>query len=241
MNRLSSLYFCATLVMSAALVSCSSSGGGSGGGTGGGSGGASGGASGGTSGSLSLSDLVPKDNEVKDWTVDVDHNKSGDANPTSANACGDCSKTNSSAIACLIDGAANPYCLSSYTPKLFLWQNYVNETLSSVPNGATLSLYAIQYPSAEQASGIYSAVLTTSEYSRKQGTSDDWQPTSPVLGTNSRIQDTGSQWWINFYKDTYYIEIVVDPSTGPAPDYAAGNVDTKNEALRFAKAIADKF
>ena len=251
MNRVSSLYFCATLVMSAALVSCSSSGGGGGGGagsgTGGGSGGASGGkggggggASGGTSGSLSPLDLVLKDNEVKDWTVDVDHNKNGNANPMSALSCVEC-KDDPNSIACLIDGEMNTLCLDSYKPKLFLWQLYVNTNLTSAPDGAAISLYVVQYPSAEQASGLYSAVLATSDYARKKGTPDDWQPTSPSLGTDSRIQDTGHEWWVNFYKDAYFILVKFDPSTGPAPDYAAGNVDTKNEAIRFAKAIADKF
>ena len=95
-------------------------------------------------------------------------------------------------------------------------------------------------PSADQASGLYTAVLPLSEYARKAGTSEDWKPTTPTVGDASRIEDDGSHWWINFHKGVFYVEIKLDPSTGPAPDYTPSDPDTKIEAVRFAQAVADK-
>jgi hypothetical protein len=95
-------------------------------------------------------------------------------------------------------------------------------------------------PSVDQASGLYTAVLPLSEYARKANTPDDWKPTTPAVGEASRIQDDGSHWWINFHKGVFYVEIKLDPSAGPAPDYTPGNADTKAEAVKFAKAVADR-
>jgi len=143
----------------------------------------------------------------------------------------------------LIDGGAAPFYKAPYTPKLFLWQNYINSTLPAAPppKGASLMVYILQMPSVEQASGLYTAVLQGSEYSRKSGTPDDWQdPITPPLGADSRIQDTGTQWWINFHQDVFYVEVMLAPSFGPAPDYTIGDPDLKQEVIRFAQAIASK-
>jgi hypothetical protein len=40
------------------------------------------------------------------------------------------------------------------------------------------------------------------------------------------------------HQDLFYVEVQLYPSSGPAPDYTPGNADLKNEALRFAQAIA---
>jgi hypothetical protein len=98
-----------------------------------------------------------------------------------------------------------------------------------------LVVYIWAMPSADQASGLYTALLKESEYS------GDWeQPTSPPLGTESRIRDTNTAWWVNFHQDVFYVEVFLSPSYGPAPDYTPGNADLKAEALGFAKAIASK-
>ncbi len=139
----------------------------------------------------------------------------------------------------LIDGAASPFYINSFSPVQFAWQNYVNSNVTSVkPDDAYLKIYVLQMPSAEQATSLYSAVLPLSEYARKKGTPDDWQPTSPTIGTEARIQDNTSAWWINFHQGVYYVEVLLDPSVGPAPDYTPGNQDTKKEALRFAQAVS---
>jgi hypothetical protein len=223
MTRLCSLSLCAAL--GTGLLSCGSNG---------------------TTTKTAL-DLAPGENTVSGWTVDRAANqnyKPGDTNvpaPMTATSCLSCAKDPSHSIECLIDGAATPFCIASYEPKLFLWQNYLNKTLPAIqPDVANVSMYILEMSSVEQATGLYSEVLKLSEYDRKKGTSDDWKATSPVVGTESRIQDTGSTWWINFHQGVFYIEIVLTPSTGPAPDYTPGNADTKKEAIRFAQAVASK-
>jgi hypothetical protein len=178
-------------------------------------------------------DLVPTDTTLSGWTVDRSLNSNPNAEPMTG--------TTIKGVERLIDGAATPFFIEPYAPKLFVWQNYVNMTLpAALPDGAFISMYLLQMPSAEQASGLYTSLLKLSEYNRKQGTADDWKPTSPPLGDEARIEDTGSTWWINFHKGEYYVEIVLSPSTGPAPDFLPGDADTKNEAMHFAKAVADK-
>lgn len=174
-------------------------------------------------------DLVPASNAVSGWTVDKDHSKNADGSPMTA--------TDATGVIGLIDGGGESY-FKGYTPKLFVWQPYVNESLPSVPDGASLDLRVIEYPSADQASGIYSAVLNLGDYAAR--TPEGWQPTSPAIGTEARIQDTTRQWWVNFHQGVFYVEVVVDPSTGPEPNFTPGNEETKKEAIRFAQAVAGK-
>jgi hypothetical protein len=206
MNRLSPLVFCLTLGVGA--LACSSSG------------------SGDTTTKGPL-DLVPASNAVSGWTVDVDRNKNGNDHPMTA--------TDQKGVTGLIDGGAEAYFVNDFAPKLFVWQLYKNSSLPAAPTGATVDLRVVQYPSADQAAGLYAAVVVLGDYARRE-----WQPTSPAMGTESRIQDTGGQWWINFHQGVFYIEVVLDPSTGPAPDFLPGNTDLKAEALRFAQAVAGK-
>lgn len=186
---------------------------------------------GGTSAKSAI-DVAPVDNTVSGWTIDREHNKNADGSPMTG-------ATKEGAEG-LIDGAANPFYLDPYTPKLFLWQLYVNTTLPAAPDGAHVDLYILEMPSAEQASGLYTSLLQYSEYARKLGTPDDWKPTSPPMGTSSRIQDTASSWWVNFHKGVFYVEVILNPSTGPAPDYTPSDPDLKQEALRFAQGVADR-
>jgi hypothetical protein len=181
-------------------------------------------------------DLVPLDNDVSGWTVDQAHSRTPGARAMTA--------TTVDEATALIDGGAAPFFAAPYTPKLFLWQNYLNSTLPAAPppKGAALMLYILQMPSVEQASGLYTSLLQASEYMRKSGTADDWKdPTTPPLGADSRIQDTGTSWWINFHQDVFYVEVQLFPSYGPPPDSAPGDADLKAETLRFAQAVASKF
>ena len=234
MTRLGSLFFCAALAASATLVSCDGGGGGGTGGSGvggGGLGGGGGGAGGGTSGTpQNPLDLVPQDNTVSGWTVDEEHSKTPGARAMTASS-------KQEAVG-LIDGGAEPFYRDPFTPEQFLWQNYVNSALAAAPDGAWVMLYILEMPSAEQAGGLYTAILQEPEYKRKAGTSEDWQPTSPLLGTESRIQDSGSSWWINFHQGVYYVEVQLGPSYGPPPDYTPSDPDLKQECFRFAQAIA---
>ena len=233
MARLGSLPFCATLV--AGLLACgsnTSSDNGSVGGTGvnGGSGGTGGSGTGGSGGGGTSTDdpvnLVPLDNEVSGWTVDTESNKNGNAQPMTAT-------TQEQAIG-LIDGAAAPFYRPPFTPTEFVWQTYLNNSLSAAPQGAQIVLYIWAMPTADQAAALYTALLQESEYS------GNWQAMSPTLGTESRIEDTNTAWWINFHKGVYYVEVFLSPSYGPKPDYTPSNPDLKNQAVLFAQAVASK-
>jgi hypothetical protein len=179
-------------------------------------------------------DLVPIDNAVSGWTVDQEHSKTPG---TRAMTAGDKAEAVS-----LIDGGAEPFYKAPFTPKMFVWQNYINSTLPHAPPpmGAAIVLYVLEMPTADQASGLYASLLEESEYSGQKGTPDDWQPTSPLLGTESRIEDTRTAWWINFHQGTFYVEVMLSPSYGPAPDYTISDPELKAEALRFAQAVAAK-
>ncbi|HEY5281530.1 MAG TPA: hypothetical protein VIM14_01960 [Polyangia bacterium] len=178
-------------------------------------------------------ELVPLDNTVSGWTVDPAIAKTPGARAMTA--------TTLKGAVDLIDGGANAFFKAPSTPKEFLWQNYLNTTLPAAPpptKGAAIVLYILQMPSAEQANGLYQAVLNESEYSGQAGTINDWQPTSPTLGTESRIENTVTAWWINFHQDAFYVEVMLSPSFGPPPDYVTSDPDLKQEAFRFAQAIS---
>ena len=176
--------------------------------------------------------VVPADSDLSGgWVVDKDSAKDPNARAMTA--------TTLAGVINLVDGGAEPFFMDPYTPKMFLWQNYVNKSVTVAgPDGAYVRLYILYMPSAEQASGLYSALLTTSEYSRKAGTPDDWTSTDPVVGTTSRIQDTGTQWWINFYKDVFYVDLMLDPSFGT--DFELHNPELKQQAVTFAQTIAGR-
>jgi hypothetical protein len=211
MTRFGSLIFCATL--GAGLLAC--------------------GSNGDSTATKNALDLVLLDNAVSGWTIDVGSNKSGTAQPTTG--------TTAKEVEGLIDGAASAYFTAPYTPEIFVWQNYINTTLPAapLPDGAHLKLYILQMPSADQASGLYTTLLQFGDWQRKLGTPDDWKPTSPLVGTESRIQDTTTQWWVNFHQDVFYVEVLLDPSA-PAPDYTPSNPDLKDETVRFAREVAKK-
>jgi hypothetical protein len=214
MTRVGSLISCA--VLGAAFLGCGSN--------------ASSGNSGGPANTL---DVVPKDSEIAGWKIDTSNSKTAGKAAATATTQLDTED--------LIDGASADFFAAPYTPNMFAWQNYVNASVTDAPSGATMTLYVIQMPTAAQASGLYAALRGASLYTRKVGTPEDWtQPSSPLVGTDSRIQDTGDHWWINFHKGNYYVEVSLGPSAGPAPDYTIGDTATKAAAFAFATAVAAK-
>jgi hypothetical protein len=141
----------------------------------------------------------------------------------------------------LIDGAAADFFASPYNPLFFGMQFYFDPFLpspygSTDNRGAELKLYVLQMPSAAQAAGLYKSLLSTSLY-RAGGTV--WEPlTVPVIGDGARISNTGGDWWINFYRCNYYVEVRLTPSYGPPPDYAENDPKQKAGAIAFASAVA---
>jgi hypothetical protein len=166
---------------------------------------------------------------VANWTIDPDSTVTSGVVAATA--------TTEGAVEGFIDGAAADF-FNGFTPAQFAWQNYVNTTLptSDAPTGATAALYVLQMPDAAQASGLYASLLSANLYSGKT-----WvDPSSPVIGSRSRIADTGDHWWINFYKGNFYVEVNLSPSAGPKPDYTPSLQSTKAAAIAFAQAIAAK-
>ncbi len=182
--------------------------------------------SGGTS-SKDPVELVPRSDAVPGWTVDP-------ANSRTANLVAATGRTELD-VEGLIDGGAENYFEEPNIPKMFLWQNYVNATFAAAPEGATVKLYIFEMPSSAQAKGIYTALLQKPNYAART-----WEATAPTVGTESRIQDTATQWWVNFYQGVFFVEVLLSPSFGPPPDYELGNAETKQEAVRFAQAISSK-
>lgn len=174
-------------------------------------------------------DLVPIDQTVSGWTVDQSISKTPGARAMVA-------RTLEEAVS-FIDGGAAPFYKDPYKPKAFLWQNYLNMTLPSAPapKGASISLYVVEMPSVEQTRGLYAALLEESDYFRKE-----WQQPTPGIGAESRIQDTGNAWWVNFHQGVFYVELSMYPSYGPPPDYTISDPALRAEALRFAQAIANR-
>jgi hypothetical protein len=131
-----------------------------------------------------------------------------------------------------IDGAAKPFYENPVgAPTNFALQNYVSSTLNA-PDGYTLLLYVMQMPSPAAAAGLYSYLPTSGEPFYKK----TWEePTMPLVGAQSRIINTGSTWWINFYKGVYYVEIQLSSNgggTGPTSTAA------KSAAIDFATTLA---
>ena len=209
MTRLGSLLFCATLVLGATFFGCS----------------------GGTGGSANITDLVPRDGTIPGWVVDQSVSKTSGMVAATA--------TTEQSVTDLIDGAASDFFAAPYTPKNFAWQNYINASLVSPQNstsGSTLKLYILQMPSADQAFNLYTSLLTVNLYNPS---SNPWQdPTSPAIGTKSRIADSGTDWWVNFCKGVYYVEARMTPSY--AADFTPGDVGQKQAAMDFAVAVAAK-
>lgn len=190
--------------------------------------------------------LVPLDNDVPGWTVDQAGNKNPGQRAMIATTCGDSSDIHS--ISNLIDGGSDGFCktppnvtpVQTHVPKEFLAQNYLNSSLPPAPPEpvGSVTLWIAQMSSADLATQLYTDMLQWSDH---KGAATPWQePSAPLVGTDSRIEDTGSNgaWWINFHQDVYYIELKLGPSE-PAPDYTPSDA-TKQAAFTFAQWIASK-
>ena len=181
--------------------------------------------------SSALLDLFPRNNTIYGWTVD----------PTNSITTGKVAATATTELGAesLIDGASASFFTGPYSPRTFGWQNYVSTTVTDAPapSYATASLYILQMATAEQASGLYTSLLTAASlYSGRT-----WiDPSSPLVGADSRIADTGDHWWINFYKSNCYVEVSLSPSYGPAPAYSPGDPNTKVAAIAFSQAVASR-
>jgi hypothetical protein len=217
MTRLGSLVLCTALVLGGALVGCGSST------PSGGAGGAGGGGSAG-----SVLDLVPLANAVSGWTVDPNNSKTVGVVAATA--------TTATAASDLIDGGSEAFFNAQFSPMVLAWQNYVNTTLVP-PTTYTLKLYIIQMSSAAQASALY-ASLTAATSTDTLYTSNTWTATSPVVGNESRITDSGTDWWINFDKGVYYVEVRLSPSYDAS--FNPSDPVSQAEAMRFAQAVAAK-
>jgi hypothetical protein len=124
----------------------------------------------------------------------------------------------------LIDGAAAPFYKAPYTPKEFLWQNYVNMTLPAAPPplGAHLILYILQMPSADQASGLYTALLQESEY-----TGHDWEPTSPPWARSRASRIRSRHGGSTSTKMCFTSRSCSPRRMDRSPDYAVSDPDLK--------------
>jgi hypothetical protein len=216
MTRPGFRFFCVMVGSAALLVGC-------------GSNTPSGGAGG------TIQDLIPGNNTITGWTIDPGNSKTAGQ----VAAFGTAEQT----VENLIDGAAADFFAPPATPTNFAWQNYVNVTLpdapvdpAQTPQGATLKLYVLQMPSEAQAAGLYTSLLSANLYVGNTWT----DPTTPAVGTKSRVTNSGTDWWINFYKGVYYVEVRMTPSFGPAPNYTPNDASLETVAFTFATAITSK-
>jgi hypothetical protein len=189
-----------------------------------------GGGSSGGGGSANIKDIIPGDNAIAGWKIDTANSKTSGAFAATTTTEKDTED--------LIDGAAADFFAAPSTPTLFAWQNYVNAGLVSPQGlnaGSTLKLYVLQMPSKDQATALYTALLSAALYS------NTWtDPTSPAIGDKSRITDSGTDWWINFVKGSNYVEVRMTPSYGAAPDYTISDPAQKKAAMDFAVAVAGR-
>ena len=182
----------------------------------------------GTGGATVAAVVAPSSTTIPGWVVDQSVSKTSGmvaATATTAQGATD-----------LIGSAAANFFAAPYSPVTFAWQNYVNASLVSPQNstsGSTLKLYILQMPSADQACGLYTSLLSASLYRLTWA-----DPTSPTVATKSRIADSGTDWWINFCKGNYYVEVRMTPSY--AADLTPGDPAQKQAAMDFAVAVAAK-
>ncbi len=183
----------------------------------------------GSCGSDFLNQFLPN-NKVLGWTIDPSNSVTTGKAAAVANT--------QSGVENLIDGASAGFFAEPFVPLTFAWQNYQSTTVTDAPGPdyATVSLYILQMASAEQASGLYTSLVTNPFYAGRAWS----EPSSPLVGTDSRIADTGDHWWVNFYKGNCYVEVSLSPSYGPAPDYTPSDASTKAAAMTLSQAVAGK-
>jgi hypothetical protein len=93
-----------------------------------------------------------------------------------------------------------------------------------------LKLLVLQMPDAATATALYASLVdgTHSLY-----TSNTWTDASVALTDASRITNSGTDWWVNFRKGIYYVEVRLT---------YAESTDTvgKGATVTFASAVAAK-
>jgi hypothetical protein len=189
-----------------------------------------------TSSGPSVLDLVPRDNTVSGWTVDP-----SDTNLAKGKVAATATTQDEATTGLSLDGASEPF-YKGFAPVIFAMQNYVNTSMNA-PDGYNLKLFIVQMTSADQAASLYATVITDSLY-----TANTWQdPTSPLVGTGSRITDTGNDWWINFYKGVYYVQVLMSHGfvmANGVPEIVNGapvpDAQSQPAAMAFAQAVAAK-
>lgn len=168
--------------------------------------------------SSSIESLVPRSNDIPEWTVDP-------SQKLTASLVAAIGKDKDQAEA-LIDGSAAAFFTDPFTAVL-AWQNYIK-------NGVyTVDLHLWEMPTATQAKDIYSVLVTKYPlYSV-----NTWTPLSG-LGDEGRICNTGTTWWINVYKGKYCIEINLNklPSGSEESDTTG-----RDELKAFATELLKRF
>lgn len=218
MTRFGTLIFCATLGVSAALLSCGGGGDNGTGGTGGG--GTGGGGSTGLGGIDAVRAIMPASNEVKDWVMDTSD---------TAMANGPATATTMKGAVDLVDGGADSWWSSTFTPNVFGWQNYKNAVVNP-PDGYTLKVYVLQMPSAAQATALHEAMMDGA-HQLYTNPSVTWEDAS--VGDKARLANTLTDWWMNFRKGAYYCEMRLNYSEKT-------DLVGKQQTIDFAKALAAK-
>ena len=173
-------------------------------------------ACGGGSAGSGIEALFPRNETVAGWTVDQSDGNTVARHKTAAVAT---SKTQA-AVDLQLGDAVEPF-YAGYSPKKLALQSYVNSNM-----GGTVVVIVLEMPTADQAAALYGSLVSDVSYS-----SSVWEDPANV-GTASRIADTGTTWWVNFYQGVYYVEDKLYPSGGDAT--------TRADALEFAQAIAQK-
>jgi hypothetical protein len=195
------------------------------------SGGTGGTGGGGASGTSVIEATIPKDDaNGTGWKVDQTSSNVA-AGKVAGIATSLDQASNSTPGSLALDGSADPFYANS-TPTYLALQNYVNTKLNLAgdPPGYSLKLLVLQMAGASEATALYASLVdgTHSLY-----TSNTWTDPSPAIGDASRITNSGTDWWVNFRKGVFYVEVRLT--------YAEStDVAGKTAAVAFAKSVADK-
>jgi hypothetical protein len=135
-------------------------------------------------------------------------------------------------------GAMGFYANPDGAPTTAAVQDYVNATLIA-PVVYQMQVWVMQMPSATAASGLY-AYLPSPACTEPFYKVTWEEPTSPMVGTQSRIINPGTQWWINFYKGTYYVELFLASDDGNISTMGSSTTAAKAAVIDFATKLAAK-
>lgn len=134
-----------------------------------------------------IANLVPKSNEISQWTIDPSQRLTASVPAATA--------SHAVEAEALIDGSAAAFFTQPFTANL-AWQNYIKQGVY------TVDLHLWEMPTAAQAKDIYSVLVN--QYPLYLN--NTWTPING-LGDEARICNTGTTWWINTYKGKYFVEV----------------------------------